>query len=108
MDRFHETNRFKLSDLILRSPAERSEAGRLEGWQLARPSPLAILRDTSLRDAPQDEVGRGCQCDTNFGNAVLDPEADRPGLQVTRQNSMRMFHAASLQAVLPDQEQDQP
>jgi hypothetical protein len=31
VDRFHETNRFKLSDLIL-SPAERSEAGRLEGW----------------------------------------------------------------------------
>jgi hypothetical protein len=30
-------------DLILRSLAERSEAGRLEGWRLARTSPAAIL-----------------------------------------------------------------
>jgi hypothetical protein len=52
-----ETNRFKLPDLILaqrlrrcrvRRPAKRSEAGRLEVWQLARPSPAAILRDASL------------------------------------------------------------
>jgi len=34
-------------DLILRSPAKRSDAGRLEGWQLV-PSPAAILRDASL------------------------------------------------------------
>jgi len=30
-------------DLILRSPASRSEAGRLEGWRLVRPSLAAIL-----------------------------------------------------------------
>jgi hypothetical protein len=29
----------KLSDLILRSPAERSEAGRLEGWPSRHPRP---------------------------------------------------------------------
>jgi hypothetical protein len=31
------------SDLILRSPAARSEVGRLEGWRPARSSPAAIL-----------------------------------------------------------------
>jgi hypothetical protein len=45
MDRFRGTDRFTLLDLILRSPAKRSEGGRLEGWQLARPSFAAILRD---------------------------------------------------------------
>src|ERR1700682_405174 len=35
-------------DLILRRPAKRSEAGRLEGWRLAPHSPAAILRDASL------------------------------------------------------------
>ena len=34
-------------DLILRSSAKRSDAGRLEGWQFV-PSRAAILRDASL------------------------------------------------------------
>jgi hypothetical protein len=38
----------------------------LEGWQLARSSPVAILRDASLRDAPQDEVERWYRCYSNF------------------------------------------
>jgi hypothetical protein len=59
-------------DLILRSPAQHSEAGRLEGWQLARSS-VAILRDASLtRCSP----GMRFRVDTdmlpNVGNAVLE------------------------------------
>ena len=34
----------------------RQRRGRLEGWQIAPPLPLAILRDAVLRTAPQDEV----------------------------------------------------
>jgi hypothetical protein len=36
-------------------PEERAEGVRLEGWERAL-SLLPILRDASLRDAPQDEV----------------------------------------------------
>jgi hypothetical protein len=42
----------KNPDLILRSLRSK----RLEGWQQARTEQVAILRDASLRDAPQDEV----------------------------------------------------
>src|SRR5262245_30254021 len=43
------------SNLILKSPRALAR-GRLEGWQQARSLALAILREASLRDAPQDEV----------------------------------------------------
>jgi hypothetical protein len=45
VDRFHETSRSTLVDLILRSPAKRSEGGRLEGWQLAQ----AVIRGHPAR-----------------------------------------------------------
>jgi len=57
-------------DLILRSPAKRSEAGRLEGWQLARPSPAAILRDASLTRCSSGWGRGGCRYDSKFGNAA--------------------------------------
>jgi hypothetical protein len=40
---------FRLSDLILRrKPSPAGQRLSLEGWQLARPSLAAILRDASL------------------------------------------------------------
>ena len=100
----HPSRRIARAMLLIRKrlqptsphPEEPGEAGRLEGWRLARSSPGAILRDASLTRCPQDEdklgiemknrlscaVGRsrrwvtqdevrgGCGYDKDFGNAV--------------------------------------
>jgi len=55
-----------ISSQSLRSPAARSEVGRLEGWRLARPSPVAILRDASLARCSSGWGSEGCRYDTNF------------------------------------------
>jgi hypothetical protein len=45
----------------------RSEAGRLEGWRLARLSPAAILRDASLeRCSSEDEVRGGSRIESTL------------------------------------------
>src|SRR6202140_865884 len=64
-------------DLILRSPAERSEAGRLEGWQLARSS-VAILRDASLT-----------RCSSSF-ETHRSRDAPHPSRRIARAMLLRM------------------
>jgi hypothetical protein len=54
VDRFREADG-SISDLVLRSSAERSEAECLEGWQRAWALSVAILRDASLARCPQDD-----------------------------------------------------
>jgi hypothetical protein len=50
-------NRLTLLDLILRSPAKRSEGGRLEGWQLAQ----AVIHSHPSRRIACAMLLRGCE-----------------------------------------------
>jgi hypothetical protein len=81
-ERFHETYRFHALDphpeeqaFARRAKACVSKDGSLHG---RRSSPS--FETHRLRNAPQDEVRRGCRYDKNFGNGrlvtlQLDPEA---------------------------------
>jgi hypothetical protein len=51
---------------------------RLEGWPLAQFSPAAILRDATLRTAPQDEVHRYNRNDSHIEDLNQAPLASPP------------------------------